>query len=394
MRVCVTRGVDIPDPRRLEQYRRTPELGPAVLFFSGGTALRDTAKQLITHTPNSLRLITPFDSGGSSAVLRKAFAMPAVGDIRNRLMALADQSVKGNPAIFELFAHRLPKTMSGRELHAELDALCTGRHPLIRSVPDPMRKIIRTHFEQFRDQMPGDFDLRGASLGNLVLTGGYLSNRRQLDPVIFLFSKLVQVCGVVRPTVNKDLHLAVRLDDGRVIVGQHLITGKETEPLSSPIREIWLTASPDSEEPVRSAIQGKIAERIAEADLIVYPPGSFFTSVIANLLPDGVGRAVVDNSCPKVFVPNTSADPETTGMSVTDQVDRLRRHLLDSGAPEGGDVLGYVVVDRKNGEYPGGLNCGELEQRGLTVIDAHLATRDSAPYIDALKLCEILLSLC
>ncbi|MCJ2164397.1 MULTISPECIES: GAK system CofD-like protein [unclassified Pseudodesulfovibrio] len=394
MRVRVTRDVEIPDPRKLERYRRTPELGPSILFFSGGTALRDTSRALIRYTHNSIHLITPFDSGGSSAILRQAFGMPAVGDIRNRLMALADQSVLGNPAIFDLFAHRLPKAATPTDLRRELDTLASGKHPLIRRVPDPMRKIIRNHFHQFVELMPEDFNLKGASLGNLVLTAGYLSNRRQMDPVIFLFSKLVQVCGLVRPTINKDLHLAVRLENGQVIVGQHQITGKESAPLASPIKDIWLTQSLNSVDPVQPAIRRKVAERILEADLICYPPGSFFSSVVANLLPDGVGKAVARNPCPKIFVPNTSVDPETPNMSVTARADMLRRSLVASGAPTGSDVLGHVLVDGTHGEYPGGLDPKELEKRGLTVIDAPLVTKESAPYIDAKCLSEILLSLC
>ncbi|MGE4294032.1 MAG: 2-phospho-L-lactate transferase CofD family protein, partial [Desulfovibrio sp.] len=93
MRIRVAREVLVPDRIKLERYRQVPALGPRVLFFSGGTALRDTSAELVRYTHNSVHIITPFDSGGSSAILRKAFDMPAVGDIRNRLMALADTSL-------------------------------------------------------------------------------------------------------------------------------------------------------------------------------------------------------------------------------------------------------------------------------------------------------------
>lgn len=398
MRIRVTRDATIPDPRKLERFRRAPELGPSVLFFSGGTALRDTSRELIRYTHNSIHLITPFDSGGSSAVIRKAFGMPAVGDIRNRLMALADQSVQGNPEIYNLFTHRLAKDAEPSALRGELDAMAAGAHPLVRRIPDPMRKLIRNHFYEFLERMPRDFDLRGASVGNLVLTAGYLSNRRQLDPVIYLFSKLVQVCGVVRPTVNKDLHLAVRLADGRTVVGQHRITGKESAPLSSPVEDIWLTSSLDDEAPVRTAIRNKIGEWIGKADLICYPPGSFYTSVMANLLADGVGRAVAANACPKVFVPSTGVDPETPGMSVADRADALCRRLREDAGIDGeageDEVLGYVLVDSKHGRYAGGIDEKRLEARGFTVMDGPLVTARSAPDIDGRVLSEFLLSLC
>ena len=84
-----------------------PALGPRLVFFTGGTALRDLSRQLTSYTHNSVHLITPFDSGGSSAALRRAFAMPAVGDIRNRLLALADSDLVPR-SVLDFCARRLP----------------------------------------------------------------------------------------------------------------------------------------------------------------------------------------------------------------------------------------------------------------------------------------------
>lgn len=393
MRISITREVDIPDRLKIERYRRAPELGPRILFFSGGTALRHVSRALIRYTHNSIHFITPFDSGGSSAVLRKAFDMLAVGDIRNRLMSLADQSVKGNPEIFDLFVHRLPKNETQDTLCEELLTMASGKHELVRRIPDPMRKIIRNHFHQFLEAMPPDFDLRGASIGNIVLTAGYLSNRRQMDPVIYIFSKLVQVCGVVRPIVNKNMHLAARLQDGSVIVGQHRMTGKEVAPLASPVEKLWLTGSLDDNAPQEAFIRTKVRERIADAELICYPIGSFYSSVVANILPQGVGKAVAENTCPKVFVPNTGHDPEALGLGVADQVALLRQYLTGSGAPEEADTLGYILVDSRRGEYPGGIDTAALEKLGVTVVDCPLVTDESAPLLDGERLAAMLLSL-
>ena len=74
--LTITRTVQLPDKIRLARFARAPELGPKVLFFSGGSALNPLSRRLINYTHNSIHLITPFDSGGSSAVLRKAFGMP------------------------------------------------------------------------------------------------------------------------------------------------------------------------------------------------------------------------------------------------------------------------------------------------------------------------------
>lgn len=394
MRITIEKQVTVPDLIKLERYRRTPDLGPNILFFSGGTALKSTSSELTQYTYNSIHIITPFDSGGSSAVIRQKFKMLAVGDIRNRLMALADKSILGNPEIFELFAYRLPKDATKENLHAELELLASGKHRLTRNITAPMRKIIRNHFLEFISFM-GDFDLRGASIGNIILTAGYLTNRRHLDPVIYIFSKLVEVRGIVRPTVNKDMHLAAELEDGRIIVGQHLLTGKETGPISSPIKKMWLSASLDDSTPCKVEIRDKLKKLIKTAELICYPLGSFYSSVIANLLPSGVGTAVSKNRCPKIYIPNTGIDPELKGLPLNGQIKRLLYYLKKDNPKEikTRDVLNFIVLDSSNGIYPGGVNKEEIQIEGIRVIDCALVSEKSAPFIDPTLLSQALLSL-
>lgn len=395
MKLQVSRSVRLPDPVKLARFRRTPELGPRVLFFSGGTALRPLSQALLDYTHNSIHLITPFDSGGSSAVLRNAFSMPAVGDLRNRLMALADRTVRGNPAIFELFAHRLPKDAGQADLREQLDALVRGKTKLVRDIPDPMRKIIRNHLRFFVERMPDDFDLRGASVGNLILTGGYFNNGRHIDPVIYLFGKLVEVRGHVRPVVNEDLHLRADLEDGTVVVGQHLITGKETAPLVSPVRRLSLCKGPDDPEPVTPQVQSKIREAIGSAELICYPMGSFYSSVLCNLLPGGVAGAVSDTDCPKVYVPNTGHDPEQTGMTLLSSV-RVLLDTLQAGCPPDTPrdrLLNFVLLDSGRGGYPEPLELERIRRMGVEILDAPLVTDDSAPLLDETAVIEHLLSL-
>ena len=393
--LSVTRTLRFPDRLRLARFARAPELGPKVLFFSGGSALGPLSQRLLGYTHNSVHLITPFDSGGSSAKLRKAFHMPAVGDLRNRMMALADQSVTGNPAIFRLFTHRLPARGERAELARSLADLIQGRDPLIQAVPDPMRKIIRTHLGFFGEAMPPEFDLRGASIGNLVLTGGYLNNGRHLDPVVFLFSKLAEVRGLVRPIVNKDLELAVRLGDGREIVGQHLITGREGAPLTSPIASIALVRSAQDPTPVNPAIRDKTRRLIEGAELICYPMGSFYSSLMVNLLPRGVGRAVARADCPKVFIPNTGRDKEWVAGGLADQATLLLETLSrDRGRdkdPAG--VLDFVLLDSRNGRYPDRPDPGELERLGPRVIDTQLVDPARGPDLDPELLAGALLAL-
>ncbi len=394
MRIKIEREVRVPDPIKLERYKRAPNLGPRILFFSGGTALKKTSTELTQYTHNSIHVITPFDSGGSSAVIRNKFKMLAVGDIRSRLMALADQTVLGNPEIYNLFAYRLPKEADDTELRAEFDLLMCGDHYLVKNIPSPMRKIIRNHFIQFAEIME-DFNLRGASIGNIILTAGYITNRRHMDPVLYIFSKLVEVRGIVRPTINKDLHLAAELEDGSFVVGQHLLTGKETSPINSGIRKLWLAEKLGDSTPCAVSIRHKLVKLIRSAELICYPLGSFYSSVVANLLPDGVGRAIKSNGCPKVFTPNTGNDPELKGHSLTDQINKLLYYLrkddVDNIAIS--DVLNFILVDSVNGIYPGGVDKNEINKLGIQVIDCELISEKSAPYLDPALLSKALLSL-
>lgn len=365
------------------------------MFFSGGTALKKVSRRLKHYTHNSIHLITPFDSGGSSATLRAAFRMPSVGDLRNRLMALADESVQGNPEIYALFAHRFSTVASPESLSENLDAMIRGRDSMISKIPDPMRKIIRTHLRYFRERMPPDFDLRGASIGNLILTGGYLANGHHLDPVIFLFSKLVEARGVVRPIVGANLHLIAELEDGTRVQGQHRITGKDAPPIQSPVADLYLSATLGPIEPGRVAIRDKVRGLIAQAELICYPIGSFYSSLIANFLPRGVGQAISQNGAPKVYVPNSGHDPEQIGMTVERCVMTLIKHL-HRGTPKAlptSRLLNFILVDTKRGVYPEPFSPKAIERMGVRVLDTELVTDESAPYYDAAKLAEALISL-
>ena len=395
MTLAVTRMIRLPDPIKTTLYARNPDLGPRILFFSGGSALRDLSRELIHYTHNSIHIITPFDSGGSSAELRRAFHMPAVGDVRNRLMALADQTLHGFPDVYRLFAYRLPRTGLQADLMSELGAMIDSRHELIKGIPDPMRKIIRHHLRMFREQKPRDFDLRGASIGNLILTSGYLENERHLDPVIYIFSHLVRVRGVVRPATNQDLHLVAHLENGDVLVGQHNMTGKEAPAIRSPVRRMYISRNARTPEPLEQPIRNKMRKLIAKADVICYPMGSFYTSVVANLLLKGMGDAIADNDCPKIFVPGTGIDPETRWMSLNDQVKALL-HYIDRSAGrslEYKEMLHYVLTDIGSEHYPGGMDQNELNEMGIRVIHAPLVSKESAPRIDPTLLARILVSL-
>jgi CofD-related protein of GAK system len=391
----ISRTVQLPDRVRISRYRKAPELGPRILFFSGGSALNKASRVLKEYTHNSTHMVTPFDSGGSSAKLRQAFNMPSIGDLRNRLMTLADENVTGLPDVYRLFTHRLPKDGRNSDLLNRLESLIQGKDPLIDAISNPMRRLIRNQLGYFRTAMPESFDLRGASVGNLILAGGYLNNYKHLDPIIFLFSKLVNVLGTVRTVVNDNLHLGADLEDGRCVIGQHRLTGKEEPSLTSPIRRLFLSKSLEEAVPAKALLRKKNRHLIRTAELICYPFGSFYTSLVANLLPKGVGSVIAATDCPKIFIPNLGQDPEQIGMTMDQSVQTLLEYLhADVSADCSNEkLLNFVLLDSKGGNYPSSLSAGLMKQRGIQVIDTRLVSKQSAPYYDARLLVSALLSL-
>lgn len=389
--IHVTREVRMPDDLRVARAASAPHLGPRILFFSGGSALNGISRQLKRYTFNSMHLITPFDSGGSSQVLRQAFDMPAVGDLRSRLMALADESVLGQPDVYALFSHRLPKDARQQDLRAEVMRMVEGEHPLIAAIAKPMRLLIQSHLVSFASQVPEDFDYRNASIGNLILAGGYFANGRALEPVLFLMSKMVDVRGTVRAVLDANLQLGVDLADGRRIVGQRLISGKEVAPLDTPITRCFLS---DGEAELAAAdvpLPKRNRRLIEQADVICYPPGSLYSSVVANLLPAGVGRAIARRHAPKVYLPSLGRDPEALGHDLADQVSAILAPLQKDAGPDvvAGDLMSHVLCD----ERWSGAQCAEVTKRHGIPCHCLPLGRAGEPRYDVDLMARLLVSL-
>ncbi|MCB5161120.1 GAK system CofD-like protein [Marinomonas algarum] len=398
----IWRRMTMPDLVRVHRYQSLPEQGPKVLFFSGGSALNKISRVFKQYSHHSVHLVTPFDSGGSSARLRAEFDIPAVGDLRSRLMALADETVMGQPEVYDLFTHRLAQEAKPQALKDQLNALVMGEHPLIVPIPNPMKALIQTQLAVTQSRIQEDFDLRGASIGNLIMAGGYLNNQQQLDPIVFLFSRLIKSLGEVKTTLDASLHLGVELENDDIVLGQHRITGKETCVLSSPIKRMWLNQGLRHVRPTNRFIATDRQDAIENADLICYPPGSFYSSVLANLLPEGVGRAICANPNPKVYLPNLGVDPEQRGLSLMSCIMRLvavvsddvnKSEAVDTGGTKAvpllGSALDYVLLD-DHYDY-GDLDETQLDAMNITVIRTPLIT-DKPDKYDEKRVAQALLS--
>jgi CofD-related protein of GAK system len=383
------------DEFRITDAQRNPELGPRILFFTGGTAMRGLSRQLKRYTHNSIHLITPFDSGGSSAKLRAAFNMLSVGDIRNRLVALADDTLVGAPQIYDLFSYRFSHDSESAPRYQALRNLADGSHNLAAAAPKSIQKIVGDYLQYFCDRMPEGFDLRGASIGNLLLAGGYLQNDRDLATVLAVVSEEIKVLGKVSPITEASLHLLAELEDGTKLIGQDRITGKEHPPITSAICNLSLVDSVSQPADTTVEVSDQARELIGSAELICFPMGSFWTSVVANLLPEGVGQAIVGAQCPKLYIPNVSDDPEQLGLKIHDCVRILHRKVCEDAGETVplSKVLDRVLVDSKNADYAKRLDTNQLATLGVRVLDAPLVTKASRPLLDSTHLAQALVSM-
>ena len=355
---------------------------PRIVFFTGGTALRALSRVLAAQSSNVAHLVTTFDAGGSTAALRKAFAMPAVGDIRNRLLALADTGAVP-PPVMDFMNHRLPTSGSADVLRAELANLAAGRHSLWQDMPEPFAAPLRELVNDCVSRLPQNFDPFGANLGNMAICGGYLRHKRDFRPILAFLGQLLHVRGNVVPIVDESLHLACELNDGRLVVGQ-----QHFKALPCGIRRLMLTVhAPEratgslaDATPCRPPLSDTARHYIATADIICYPMGSYYSSVLANLLPRGVGEAVAANPCPKIFIPNSGADPEIHGLSLPGQVELLLA-TLRADAPDADDrhFLNTILVDTKNGRYQGEDKLEDtLRTCGASLHDCEMVSADNA----------------
>lgn len=340
-----------------------------IVFFSGGSALAALARELAAAGQSPFYLITTFDSGGSTQALRKAFGMPAVGDLRNRLLACAPPE-SGLRAVIKFLKFRLDKDGSQeaaaqalRELIADSDyeSLSCGAE-------------LRQDLEAFLEKMPQTFDARNASIGNIAITGAWLRFGCQIAAALDRYVKLLHVSARLLPIVVESLHLGMEMADGNIVIGQHLLN----QPLPGRLKRIFLTSRAPWQSGVALEARPHLAEeaRIAleQADLICFPMGSFYSSVLANLLPQGVGRTIAASGATKVFIPNTGHDPELQGLDLAGQIEMLLATLkADAPSECSHSFIDMVLADGSNGVYPGSFDRTmrkRLNQMDICAVDA------------------------
>lgn len=288
-------------PSNMIWKSRLLDRGPEIVTIGGGTGLSVLLRGLKQYTSNITAVVTVMDDGGSSGRLRREMDMLPPGDIRNCLIALADDESR-------------------------------------------MSKIFQHRFEN-------GSELGGHSLGNLIIAG-VEGIEGSFDRAIEETSKLLNIRGRVIPSTLKNTNLVARLEGGEVLSGE--------SNLSDHPKRIEKIELEEEAPPYQPAI-----EEIRSADVIVLGPGSLFTSLIPNLLVERVGKAIEEAPGKKFYVTNIMTEPgETDGFSATDHLEVLgsylnlssldyvvvnvgkaNQELLDRYAREGAELVEPDLVD-------------------------------------------------
>lgn len=336
--------------------------GPRVVLFSGGSACRSITIALARMSAGLTRVVPAWDSGGSSKVLREAFGMPPVGDIRQALMTMAHGEGRAG-SVVRICNARLSDALGNDDARAEFEFYAHRAHPLLRRMAPELSEAIIHYLELFRERLPADFDFRNGSIGNFVITGAYFAHGDDINAAIRQFREICAIAGHVWPSSTlPDLQLSATLADGRRLERQHLITRISEADSAVGIADIELASAA----PIMA--NEAVLDTIAQAEIIVFGPGSFYTSVLPHLLVGGVAEAVTRNErAPKVFVGNILECAETRGMDLAGQIETF----LGVGEPRAGGAGPLLTHVLSNAElFPFETTAGRFRYLRHGALDA------------------------
>ncbi|HJW22912.1 MAG TPA: gluconeogenesis factor YvcK family protein [Candidatus Limnocylindrales bacterium] len=311
-------GVDQPLVEVIYQKRFLAR-GPKVVAIGGGTGLSTLLRGMKEHTSNLTAIVTVADDGGSSGALREELGIPAVGDIRNCIAALAD----AEPLMAELLGYRFP---GGRR------------------VPDgPV------------ETEPGG--LGGHAVGNLLLAALTALEDGDFEEAVRAMNRVLAVRGQVLPASPTPITLHARTSDGVVVTGQSAVVK------TRDIERAWIAPAD-----VRASADALAA--IAAAEIIVLGPGSLYTSVLPVLLVPEIRDAVAASSAIRLYACNVAMQAgETEGMDLADHLEALLAHTTPG-------LVDVVLANDRLDRAGGGPGAVALRWPPATAPVPHLATDD------------------
>jgi len=309
--------------------------GYKIVAIGGGTGLSTLLRGLKRYTANLTAIVTVSDDGGSSGRLQKELGILPPGDIRNCLVALADD-----------------------------EALVT---------------------ELFRYRFNEGEGLVGHSFGNLFLAA-MTGVAGDFDAAVKASSQVLNIKGRVLPATLTTTRLRATLADGTIVEG-------ETNISATKGRIVNLEINPPDAEPL-----AEVVAAIRDADAIVLGPGSLYTSILPNLLVAKIAREVAAARGTKVYVCNVMTQPgETDGFTASQHVRTLIEHagshifdavIVNEEPPE--RLLGAYAEE---GQVPVVVDREAIEEQGVRFVSARVISETQTVRHDPQKLAEVLLKL-
>lgn len=303
--------------------------GPSIVAIGGGTGLPVVLRAVRKYAGTVTAIVTVADDGGSSGRLRRDLGILPPGDIRNCLVALADERT-------------------------------------------PMAKVF-----QYRFGCGGG--IAGHSVGNLIIAA-LADIRGDFAKAIDDAAKILGACGRVLPSTASSVSLRATTARGGRVVGQRRIAR-----IRKPIARIFL-------DPPDPPAHPETVEAILKADQVIVGPGSLYTSILPNLLVPEVREAMAATKAKKVFVMNVMTQPgETSECTALDHIEALMRHCgevivnavlanVADGEPEG-------LAPAEGGRHYIRPCAEKIESMGLrvTVADVVDETEPSRHDVDKLS---------
>ena len=303
----------------MEENQYSKKNGPHIVAIGGGTGLSTMLRGLKKYTSNLTAIVTMADDGGGSGVLRTDLGMPPPGDVRNCLQALAN----AEPVMEQLINYRFPEGT-----------------------------------------------LAGQSFGNLFLAA-LMGITGSFDEAVAQMSQVLAITGRVLPVTSDNIQLLAEFENGTQVVGESKICDfkKAQDCRITQVRLI----------PEHPKVNEAALEAISQADLILLGPGSLYTSVIPNLLVDGITDAIAAAPALRTYVCNVmTQDGETEGYTAADHLRALLSHsgqkLVDfclvNSAPIPDYLLERYAVENAR---PIEVNRAEIEALGVEVAAGAVA---------------------
>ncbi|MFO7631196.1 MAG: YvcK family protein [Caldilinea sp.] len=259
--------------------------GPRIVAIGGGTGMPQLLRGLREYTDNITAIVTVADDGGSSGRLRRQTGTLPPGDFRNNIAALSE----AEGLMTRLFQYRFAES----DLNGD-------------------------------DSQPSE--LAGHSFGNLFITT-MAAVTGSFESGIAESSRVLAVRGRILPSTLENVTLCAEIkratEDGRT--EWLTVQGESNLPKSGgQIERVYL-------QPAYARAYPEAVRALLQADLIVAGPGSFYTSVLPNLLVESIRDAIIASSAVRIYVCNVATQAgETDGYTVLDHMVKLRQHAGDA----------------------------------------------------------------